>query len=177
MVDWKKYRESIGYTQAKVSKDTNAWHRLALGYHAAAQILNEFSERIPSDTRPFAFNAALSIELILKAVLARKRVEIPSLAGGHDLRLLSEKAEVALSDKQRLTLELLTETIIWSGRYPAPKSEFRWSDYQDRIFEAHIVRSTSGNVHTVMANRETFPNWENYLKIWNICIAEFQESS
>jgi hypothetical protein len=70
MVDWKKYRESIGYTQAKVSKDANAWHRLALGYHAAAQILNELSERIPSDTRPFAFNAALSIELIIKAILA-----------------------------------------------------------------------------------------------------------
>jgi hypothetical protein len=25
VVDWKKYRESIGYTQAKVSKDAKAW--------------------------------------------------------------------------------------------------------------------------------------------------------
>jgi hypothetical protein len=61
MVDWKKYRESIGYTQAKMSKDAKAWYALALGYHRAAELLNDFPDRIPSDTRPFAFNSALSI--------------------------------------------------------------------------------------------------------------------
>jgi HEPN domain-containing protein len=174
MVDWKKVRESIGYTQALQSKDANKWRSLALGYHAAAEVLEVCRDKIPHDTRPFAFNAALSLELILKSVLARKCIGIPNGANGHDLRLLAERANVALSDNQKLTLELFTETIIWSGRYPAPKNEVKWDDYQDRILESHIVRSTIGNVSSVMANRETFPNWENYLKIWSICCAELQ---
>lgn len=177
MVDWKKYRESIGYTQAKVSKDAKAWHSLALGNHAAAELLNEFADRIPSDTRQFAFNAALSVELILKAILARKRIDIPSRSGGHDLLALSDTALVALSDNQRRTLDLLTATIIWSGRYPAPNTETKWDEYQDVTFEAHVVRTTVGNVSSVMANRETFPDWNNYSKIWDICTTEFQKAS
>ena len=174
MIDWKRIRESIGYTQAKQSKDASKWHYLAVGYHAAAKILEEHQDKIPADTRPFAFNAALSIELILKSVLARKSVGISGGANGHDLNLLAERAEIALNENQKLTLELFTETIVWSGRYPAPKNELKWDDYQDRILESHIVRRTVGNVSSVVANRETFPNWENYSKIWAICIAEFQ---
>ncbi len=177
MIDWKRVRESIGFTQALQSKDAKKWHSLALGYHAAAKVLEECRNKIPHDTRPFAFNAALSLELILKSVLARKRIDIPTGSNGHDLGLLADRARVALNENQKLTLELFTETIIWSGRYPAPKNELKWDDYQDRIIESHIVRKTVGNVSTVMANRETFPNWENYSRIWAICIAEFQAVS
>jgi hypothetical protein len=51
MIDWKKYRESIGYTQARMSKEAKSWYSLALGYRAAAELLNEFRDRIPRDTR------------------------------------------------------------------------------------------------------------------------------
>jgi hypothetical protein len=98
MVDWKKYRESIGYTQGKMSKDAKAWCALALGYHRAAELLNDFPERIRSDTRPFAFNSALSIELILKAILARKSIDIPNRIGGQDLLALSDMARVPISE-------------------------------------------------------------------------------
>ncbi len=176
-MDWKKYRESIGYTQAKVSKDAKAWYALAVGYHRAAELLNEFRDRIPSDTRQFAFNAALSIELILKAILARKLIDIPTRADGHNLLVLSDKALVPISDSQRLTFDLLTATIIWAGRYPAPNKEANWDEYQDFTFESHVVRMTVGNVTTVTANRDTFPDWNNYSKIWDICIAEYEKAA
>jgi HEPN domain-containing protein len=173
MVDWKKYRESIGYTQAKVSKDAKAWHALAFGYHRAAELLNEFPARVPRDTRQFAFNAAISIELILKAILARKLIDIPNRFGGHDLLALSDMAVVRVSENQRKTLDLLTATIIWSGRYPAPNTEAKWDEYQDFTFESHVIRTK----RSTMANRDTFPDWNNYSKIWAICIAEFQAAS
>jgi hypothetical protein len=169
MVDWKKYRESIGYTQAKVSKDAKAWHALALSYHRAAQLLNEFPDRIPRDTRPFAFTAAISIEQILKAILAGKHIDIPNRISGHDLLTLSDLAMVSINENQRKTLDLLTATIIWSGRYPAPNTEAKWDAYQDFTFESHVIRTAS----STMANRDTFPDWNNYSKIWAICIAEF----
>ena len=177
IMDWKKYRESIGYTQARMSKDAGAWHSLALGYHSAAELLNEFRDRIPRDTRQFAFNAALSLELILKAILARKLIDIPNRAGGHDLLSLCDMGLVPIDENQRKTLDLLTATIIWSGRYPAPNSESKWDEYQDFTFESHVVRTTVGNVSKVTANRDTFPDWNNYSKIWKICTTEYETAA
>jgi HEPN domain-containing protein len=173
MVDWKKYRESTGYTQAKMSKDAKSWHRLAIGYNLAAELLNEFAERIPQDSRQFAFNAALSLELILKAILARKLIEIPNRNGGHDLLGLSDLAQVPITDHQRQTLDLLTATIIWSGRYPSPNSAVKWDEYQDVTFEAHVIRTPT----TTMANRDTFPDWNNYSKVWKVCITEYDKAA
>lgn len=173
MIDRKKFRESIGYTQARQSKDYEAWRSLASGYYAATRVLNEHREAIPNDLRPFALNAGLSLELMFKSILAKNKLCIPHGMDGHDLNALSEKAGLKFSSNQKLTLELLTEAIVWSGRYPAPKKEQRWDDYQDRIFEAHVVRQTMGTVSSAKANPSTFPNWENYSAIWEACLAEF----
>jgi hypothetical protein len=168
----KRIRESFGQTHQKQITNVVAWHSLAQSFQRAAQIIDEFKDRVPSDSRPFAFNAALSLELIFKAILAKKGVSIPSGASGHDLRLLCTKAQIALSPQQMTTLELMTEEIIWAGRYPVPNSEQRWNDFHDRILEKHIIRSQSGNVTSARANSETFPNWENYAKIWDLAVAE-----
>ena len=172
MLSSKTTREILGLTRQRQNANAAAWYSLAKSFHAAAKVLNEFRDRIPSDTRPFALNAALSLELIFKAILARKQVPLPSGKDGHDLRKLCRKAGVTISDKQMTTLELMTEEIIWAARYPAPNTEDRMDDYHDRIFEKHIVRSRTANVTSVRANPETFPNWENYERIWNACSAE-----
>lgn len=126
-----------------------------LALYRAAQLLHEFGDRIPGDSRPFAFNVALSLEQLLKAILARKKIDIPARGDGHDLLLLSERASLPISDNQKKTLDLSTATIIWSGRYPATNSESKWDEYQDFTFESHVIRTTIGNVSTAMANRDT----------------------
>jgi len=167
----KRIREIVGLTRQRQIASVSGWYSLAKSFHAAAKVLNEFQDQIPSDSRPFAFNAALSLELIFKAVLARKQLPIPSGRKGHDLRVLCANAGVSLSEKQMTTLELMTEEIIWAARYPVPNTEEKMDDYHDRIFEKHVVRSRTANVTSVRANPETFPNWENYAKIWSICAA------
>jgi len=168
----KRIREIVGLTRQRQIANASGWYSLAKSFHAAAKVLNEFQDQIPSDTRPFAFNAALSLELIFKAVLARKQLPIPSGRKGHDLQVLCAIAGVSLSEQQMTTLELMTEEIIWAARYPAPNTEEKMDDYHDRIFEKHVVRSRTANVTSVRANPETFPNWENYAKIWSICAAD-----
>lgn len=164
----------MGYTHQKQISNVAAWYSLAKSFQRAAALLNEFADRIPSDSRPFAFNAALSLELIFKAILAKKRSPVPKGQSGHDLRSLCEKAEMNLSSEQMTTLELMTEEIIWAGRYPVPNTEQRWDDFHDRVFEKHVVRSRLGNVTTVRANPKTFPNWENYMKIWRLAVTELE---
>ncbi len=169
----KRIRESLGQTHEKQLANFSAWYSLAQSFRCAAQVLDECKDRIPSDTRPFAFNAALSLELIFKAILAKKGLPIPSGPSGHDLRLLSNQAQVALSPQQMLTLELMTEEIVWAGRYPVPNRAQRWDDFHDRIFEKHIVRTQTEIATTARANSETFPNWENCSKIWQVAAAKF----
>jgi hypothetical protein len=177
MADRKRIRQIVGYTREEQITNAAAWFALAEAFHAAAEVLHEFQDRLSSDSRPFALNAALSLELIFKSILAQKGLTIPDGKSGHDLCSLCTTAKVRLNEKQTITLELLTETIVWAGRYPGPKDEKRWDDYQDRIFEKHVIRSSTGNVSRVLANPETFPNWKNYTKIWNGCVVEFRAAS
>lgn len=170
MISRRRTREIVGYTRDKLAADSNAWHSSAIGFRAAAEILKEFSDRIPNDSRPFVFNAALSLELIFKAILAKKKLPIPNGRSGHNLRNLCLRGSVKLSGSQMLTLDLLGEMIIWAGRYPAPKTSEEWDKYRDQTFEKHVIRKSNNPI----ANPKTFPNWENYLKIWDVCIAGFE---
>src|ERR1700730_14156962 len=103
----KRIRESLGQTHRKQMANVAAWYSLAQSFQHAAQIIDEFKDRVPSDSRPFAFNAALSLELIFKAVLAKKGLPIPSGQSGHDLRSLCTEAQIAVSSQQMTTLELM----------------------------------------------------------------------
>lgn len=170
MVDRKVVREIINYTRKGQNEAPSAWFNLANSFHLAARLLDG---QIDGDSRPFALNAAYSLELILKANLAKQGVVIPAGNDGHDLKALSLKVGVGLNDHQIATWELLTEELIWAGRYPAPKTDARWDAYHDKILEKHIIRRHEGNSTEVLANWDTFPNWRNYIRIWDACVAKF----
>lgn len=170
MIDKKKARESVGLTHAALKADPDTWLRLASSFHAAAIVLNDFQYRIPSDSRPFVFNAALSLELLFKSILAKRNQEIPDGRDGHDLGLLCKRAKVPVSQSQILTLELMTEELIWFARYPTPKQAERFDRFHDVIFEKHIVREQSGNEFRVFANRETFSDFDNYKRLWDLAL-------
>jgi hypothetical protein len=175
MINHKKIRESVGLTHAVMYSNPNAWRRLASSFNEAAWLLDEYSERIPSDTRPCALNAALSLELIFKAILAKKQIQIPMGENGHHLRTLCEKAGVSISEEQATTLDLMTEELVWVARYPAPKKAERFDEFHDIILESHIIREQSGNVYRVRSKKETFSNFENYERIWQAAVAEFDK--
>jgi len=68
----------------------------------------------------------------------------------------------------------MTEELVWFARYPTPKQPEKFDEFHDAIFEKHIIRNHSGNVHSTRANIETFSNFENYKRIWEAAIAEFK---
>lgn len=171
MTDRKQIREIAGYTHQKQREDADLWYKQSVSFHEASIILYEQQERLSGALRIFQFNAALSLELIFKAVLAANGETIPSI---HFLRELCVKAEVELGEHQKFTLDLLTESILWLGRYPVPKSEAQWDNFHDNIFEKHKVRLQSVNTHTTLSNRKRFPSMENYTRIWEICLLKYR---
>lgn len=172
MIDRKKIREITGYTHQKQINDPDSWYKGAISFHESAHVLYEAQESITLGSRVFTFNAALSLELILKAILVAKKINFKFT---HTLRALADNADIELNDDQKHTLDLLTAIFTWVGRYPAPKLETEWDQFHDAVFEKHIIRSKIGNTNKSMANPKTYPSMANYMAIWEICLTKYKE--
>jgi len=142
-----------------------------------AQAFKNAAELIAGDVYsppvPYYYNAGLSLELILKAIAIAKGETFET---NHRLNDLCQLVSIKITKDQELTLELLSEQLIWSGRYPVPKNEGQWNNYHDVVQEKHIVREREGNVGRVIANKKSFPNLKNFLALWDICEKEYVSS-
>lgn len=165
----KKIREITGFTFDKQGRDPENWFNIARSFYEAAILLNSSSKNSPSI--PYYYNAGLSIELLLKAIILSKH---KSFKIDHNLVQLSKDSGANLTKDQEHTLKLLSEIIIWRGRYPIPKTKGQWNNYMDVILEKHIVKERAGNTHRTLVHRGRFPSIENYKKIWNICEIEYK---
>lgn len=161
----RKRREKRGYTYQNQLENADLWYKWAVSYHEASILLLEHRKDINdagNAFKIFLFNAALSLELIFKSILATKGEPIEKI---HVLRTLCEAAGVQLKDHQKDTLDFLSEIITWLGRYPVPKKNSSWDYFHDNIFERQIDRSTG----QALAKRDRIANMENYRKIWSVC--------
>jgi HEPN domain-containing protein len=171
-MDRKEIREISGYTFANQQSRAESWYDSAASFHEGANVLRQHKDSIPGGTRVFLANAALSIELLLKAIIVAKSGIAPRT---HRLVRLVRDAGVPFSTSQEATLELLGEVLIWSGRYPVPNKAEDWDHYYDDVFERHVIRVREGNAAMVLANRETFPSVENCEKLWDLADRKWGE--
>lgn len=160
----KKNRTSIGYTHARQLSSASRWYEMAVSFHEAALVLHDGQDRVSAGFRIFAFNAAISLELIIKAILCADNQAIPTT---HNLGELARAAHLELNPNQMQTLDLLSEVIIWLGRYPSPTAEGKWDNFHDNVLEKHMVKSKKGNFYSITADPQTFPNKKIYLEIWD----------
>ncbi|BCO32601.1 hypothetical protein TspCOW1_27040 [Thiohalobacter sp. COW1] len=168
----KKVRELVGLTFSDSGENPSNWFEIAVEFHAAAKLLS--NPELGSFRLTYFFNAGLAIELALKATILAKGL---SFETNHKLIDLGDQAQVGLTEDQLCTLELLSEIIIWGGRYPVPKNERQWDHYHDSILEKHVVRERIGNTGRTRAYPKRFPSLENYLAIWEACEEEFRRAS
>jgi hypothetical protein len=97
-------------------------------------------ERLGLD-RSFSFSVAcgssylmlcgLALELLLKAIIIEKGVKLKKPT--HTLPTLWKKAGLESTETQNGLLRILTEAIIWDGRYPTPlpKKEMNYYEIQE----------------------------------------------
>ena len=167
----KEIRRITGHTFASQQSNKDSWYRSAISFYEGANILWQHEDSIRSGL-VFLTNAALSIELLLKAIVVAKG-RAPSQH--HRLPDLAADADVAFSKSQKATLEFLGEVLKWSGRYPVPKKETDWDHYHDHVLERHTIREREGNVGRVRANPETFPWVTNYQALWDLANRKWDE--
>ena len=168
----KEIREITGYTFANQRLMEECWYNSAVSFHEGASILAQHKDSIQGCIRVFLVNVALSLELLLKAIIVAQGESAPPI---HELRVLAEKAGVFFTNSQKTTLEILEEIFKWSGRYPVPNKASDWDTYHDQIFERHVLRERAGNTSTTRANPKTFPSIDNCDALWTIANRKWDE--
>jgi hypothetical protein len=169
VLEGKQIRNIIGYTHSNQLKKHDVWYNSAISFYEAALVIHDNDERITSSTRVFVFNAGLSIELILKAILAAKRLKIRQT---HNLQQLAKEAGVNFNCA---LLKVFTTSITWLGRYPVPNKESDWDDYNDILLEKISIHEHEGNTYRTLINPDTFPTIENYKIVWEACLNEYKK--
>jgi HEPN domain-containing protein len=165
----KEVREITGFTFAEIGADPKNWMSRAVAFKEAALLIAKSDDYSPPF--PYYYNSGISLELALKALAITKSKEFET---NHRIAELVSLVGLNVTKDQECTLELLSELIVWSGRYPIPKKEGQWNNYHDVVQEKHIVREREGNVGRTLANRSRFPTVQNFLTLWNIVEAEYQ---
>jgi HEPN domain-containing protein len=168
----KEVRQITGYTFANQRSKEESWYNSAVSFHEGARILAQHKDSFPGGTRVLLVNVALSLELLLKAIIVAQGESPPPI---HELGNLANKAGVGFTKSQKATLELLGEIFKWSGRYPVPNKESDWDAYHDQFLEKHIIRERAGNTGITRANPETFPSIENCDALWTIVCRKWDE--
>jgi HEPN domain-containing protein len=168
----KEIRRIAQHTFASQQSNEDSWYRSAISFHEGAHILWQHEDSIRGGRLVSLMNAALSIELLLKAIIVAKGGIAPQT---HELLDLAGDAQIAFSESQKATLELLREILKWSGRYPVPNTAKAWDHYYDHVLERHVIREREGNVGRVRANPETFPSVTNYEALWDLANRKWDE--
>lgn len=123
----------------------------------------------------FAREAALALELIIKAVIAQKlelgvaAVGVTTIRMTHDvLRLWEDAGLTTLSREDQALLLSAKRILIWSGRYAAPKTDadiFREEAAYDKLFPR-----TNGELFRV---RKDYFDWNGFDRIYGMAANEF----
>jgi len=114
----KKVREMAGFNFLDIGSDSDNWVARAKSFREVAELIAKSDAYSPPI--PYYYNAGLSLELFLKAIAVAQAKEFET---SHRLGDLCKLVGIQLSKDQETTMELLSEIIVWSGRYPIPKKE------------------------------------------------------
>lgn len=105
----------------------------------------------------------MSIELLLKALEVARHQE-PGKT--HNLRQLAVKAGLRPDREKRGVLDLLSEAVIWYGRYPVPLEATRLEKFHNQVFE-YLYRPTSRVGRFEVFRRNDALDWDSFDKLWN----------
>ncbi len=103
----------------------------------------------------------MALELIYKAIIVAKGENVPET---HRLIDLAQKAEVEVKEKQKGLLQVLTESIIWDGRYPTPKKEAHMESLYNLTCEHLYDKEPLGSMHILKPNKAL--GWEGFVELW-----------
>jgi hypothetical protein len=113
----------------------------------------------------------MSLELAYKASLVAIGREVKTT---HNLVWLAEQVCFNLSPKEQGLLALLSEWVIWEGRYPCPKDE-QSLEYFVYLHYGNLFRKVRTGNLTILEPVEPDPlGWEGYSELWKSAVVAYE---
>src|SRR3954453_10114997 len=112
-------RETAGPAFEPRLEDPGLWYERAFRFREAAAVLHEASARREGLPPVAVYNAAVSLDLLLAAILAERGEP----QDHHDLGRMATRVGVGLDEERRAALGLLSDVRGRLGRYRAPGGE------------------------------------------------------
>lgn len=112
--------------------------------------------------KPYYMLCGLSLELAFKAIIVTYGKEMPS---SHDLNKLAHLAELEYNEDEQGLMSVLSDFIVWSGKYPTPKQPSAMQSHHNLI-DKHFFKVTQrfGDLEFKQQYR-TF-DWDLFSSLW-----------
>jgi|ERR1043166_2306654 hypothetical protein len=127
----------------------------------------------------FRREAAISLELIVKAVIAQKiesgvaPAHVVSVRPVHDVPKLWQEADLpAVSNEDRRRLVHVKRILLWSGRYAAPRSDKQFAELEAED-EALTPERPPGQL---FIQEPVLLDWDNFDRLYQIARADFWQA-
>ena len=104
----------------------------------------------------------MALELLYKAITIAKGNEPKK---SHNLNQLALAAGLEIKGEQAGLLDILSESIIWNGRYPVPHKHSDFEDLKKLINEHLYDKESLGNLSVLKPNNAL--SWESFNELWS----------
>ncbi len=113
----------------------------------------------------------MALEALFKAVILESGNEIRN---SHNLNQLARDAGLTFTDEQQQLLQILSEAVIWHGRYPVPKNEQHWDDLADLTWKTLFDPKplSPGSTLQVYSPNDKL-SWDSLQELWVVPMTEF----
>ena len=106
----------------------------------------------------------MSLELLLKAHCVAQQIENPRIENTHNLTEISNIAGIKLKKSENKVLDVLSEYIVWDGRYPTPKNPAKLKRHWENVRDVAYDKEPFGNLELLKPNGAF--SFENLFRIW-----------
>lgn len=141
------------------NENSSFWYQKSVGLYASASLIaearqncedKEFLESLELKgdysvsigcEYPYLMLMGLSFEVILKAICIETSSEFSQVK--HDLQAVAKSADVQLSNIEATQLRLLSDFVLWEGRYPVakkpPQTMQHWNSTRKELWKTEKI--------------------------------------
>ncbi|PUA30412.1 MAG: hypothetical protein B0W54_07935 [Cellvibrio sp. 79] len=145
------------------------WHSMGDGHANISRQLglgDEFSLSVACYP-VYLMLSGLALELIIKAVLVQRKIELKKIDNKHQLSELVRLLDIKPTRQELQVLKLYQENIVWAGRYPTPRTHIDEKLKQYWSLSSEVLTSPVEKFNTIELRQfNGATDWEEFTKLW-----------
>jgi hypothetical protein len=153
------------------------WHNKSADLHSSARVLWKAME---ADSQlqitccsTYKMLMGMSFEVLIKAHCIAQKIKNDKIHKTHQLTKLAEIAGLKLTKEDKKILDILTEYVIWDGKYPTPKKSIHLKMHNDNIHETTYDKKSLGTLNVYKSNDSL--DFSSLNQIWRKLSGEYME--